>query len=38
MNIQKIWEYISINFLSNLPPEEQKWWAEDFKGFVENLD
>lgn len=38
MDIQKIWEYIYTNFLSELPPKEQQWWAEDFKDFIENLD
>lgn len=38
MNTQKIWYYIYINFLSNLPKNEQEWWAEDFKGFIENID
>lgn len=38
MNIQEIWNYIYINFLSNLPQEQQNWWAEDFKEFIEDLD
>lgn len=37
-NIQKIWDYIFFNFLSELSEEEQKWWLEDFKGFIENLN
>lgn len=37
-HIQKIGDYIYINFLSTLSEDEQKWWMEDFKGFVENLD
>lgn len=38
MNTQKIWDYIYLNFIYDLLEDEQRWWFEDFKGFIENLN